>query len=69
MAAPGEIDPQLEADTASECEKFGRVMRCVVREFPGSLEEEVTRIFVRFADVTSADKGPIILFATLCLLW
>ena len=57
MAGAGNFDPQLEADTSSECSRFGRVVRCVVKVYPGAIEDEVTRIFVRFADVASAERG------------
>ena len=32
MVGPGEVDTTLEAETAEECARFGRVERCTVYE-------------------------------------
>lgn len=32
MVGPGEVDPDLQAETAEECHKFGPVKQCVIHE-------------------------------------
>eukprot|EP01100_Stratorugosa_tubuloviscum_P013503 TRINITY_DN678_c1_g1_i3.p1 TRINITY_DN678_c1_g1~~TRINITY_DN678_c1_g1_i3.p1 ORF type:complete len:102 (+),score=38.77 TRINITY_DN678_c1_g1_i3:399-704(+) len=59
MVGPGEVDEDLESETASECEKYGRVIRCIVKEVlhPDVPEEEVVRIFVKFEQIDAATKA------------
>lgn len=32
MVGPGEVDPELESETAEECAKYGKVTKCVIFE-------------------------------------
>ena len=32
MVGPGEVDEDLEPETAEECEKYGKVARCLIFE-------------------------------------
>jgi len=32
MVGPGEVDEELEPETAEECEKYGKVARCLIFE-------------------------------------
>ena len=32
MVGPGEVDDDLEPETAEECSKYGKVVRCVIFE-------------------------------------
>ena len=32
MVGPGEVDPELEAETTEECMKYGKVNKCVIYE-------------------------------------
>ena len=32
MVGPGEVDDDLEPETAEECSKYGKVMKCVIFE-------------------------------------
>eukprot|EP00741_Cyanophora_paradoxa_P004293 tig00000792_g4167.t1 len=59
MVAPGEVDPDLQAETAEECQKYGRVDTCKVFEVTdGSVPpEEAVRIFVKFFAPESATKA------------
>ncbi|MEE6481679.1 hypothetical protein FKM82_012930 [Ascaphus truei] len=57
MVGPGEVDEDLEAETKEECEKYGKVGRCVIFEIPGSPDEEAVRIFLEFERVESAIKA------------
>ncbi|KAJ3041778.1 hypothetical protein HDV00_008668 [Rhizophlyctis rosea] len=56
MVGAGEVDEDLEGETAAECGKFGVVERCIVHEVAGHNvpDDEAVRIFVRFRDAASA---------------
>jgi splicing factor 45 len=32
MVGPGEVDDELERETAEECEKYGKVIKCLIFE-------------------------------------
>ncbi|NP_001087532.1 RNA binding motif protein 17 S homeolog isoform X1 [Xenopus laevis] len=57
MVGAGEVDEELEGETKEECEKYGKVGRCVIFEIPGAPEEEAVRIFLEFERVESAIKA------------
>jgi len=57
MVGPGEVDDDLESETAEECSKFGKVIKCVIFEIPGSEPEEAVRIFLEFERLESAIKA------------
>lgn len=57
MVGPGEVDQDLEGETAEECGKYGKVIKCVIFEMPDSVEEEAVRIFIEFERMESAIKA------------
>jgi splicing factor 45 len=57
MVGPGEVDEDLEPETAEECAKYGKVIRCVIFEIPAAVDTEAVRIFLEFERVESAIKG------------
>ncbi|XP_067684085.1 splicing factor 45-like [Haliotis asinina] len=57
MVGPGEVDEDLEPETAEECSKYGKVIKCIIFEIPGQVEEEAVRIFVEFERMESAIKA------------
>ncbi|XP_013408270.1 splicing factor 45 [Lingula anatina] len=57
MVGPGEVDEELEPETADECGKYGKVIKCVIFEMPGASEDEAVRIFVEFERMESAIKA------------
>lgn len=57
MVGRGEVDEDLEAETKEECEKYGKVTKCVIFEISGVSEEEAVRIFLEFERVESAIKA------------
>ncbi|KAJ3612407.1 hypothetical protein NHX12_020683 [Muraenolepis orangiensis] len=57
MVGRGEVDEDLEGETKEECEKYGKVTKCVIFEIPLVMEEEAVRIFLEFERVESAIKG------------
>jgi splicing factor 45 len=64
MVGRGEVDDELEQETADECAKFGRVLKCTVFEVPlpvataattaASSDAEAVRIFVKFEQLSAA---------------
>ena len=32
MVGPGEVDDELERETGEECEKYGKVVKCLIFE-------------------------------------
>ena len=59
MVGPGEVDNELQPETAEECRKYGQVIKCLVYECPRDTvpPHEAVRIFVEFADEIAAMKG------------
>lgn len=57
MVGRGEVDEDLEAETKEECEKYGKVVRCVIFEISGVTDDEAVRIFLEFERVESAIKA------------
>ncbi|KAK7485120.1 hypothetical protein BaRGS_00023660 [Batillaria attramentaria] len=57
MVGPGEVDEELEPETAEECTKYGKVIKVVIFEMPNVSDEEAVRIFVEFERMESAIKA------------
>ncbi|KAI8501784.1 Splicing factor 45 [Branchiostoma belcheri] len=57
MVGPGEVDEDLEPETAEECAKYGKVNKVVIFEMPGRPEDEAVRIFVEFERLEAAIKA------------
>ncbi|KAG2460174.1 SPF45 factor, partial [Polypterus senegalus] len=57
MVGGGEVDEDLESETKEECEKYGKVVKCVIFEISGVPDEEAVRIFLEFERVESAIKA------------
>uniref|UniRef100_A0A3B1JUP8 Splicing factor 45 n=1 Tax=Astyanax mexicanus TaxID=7994 RepID=A0A3B1JUP8_ASTMX len=57
MVGRGEVDEDLEAETKEECEKYGKVVKCVIFEISDVTDDEAVRIFLEFERVESAIKG------------
>ena len=58
MVGPGEVDDDLQPETAEECAKYGEVNKVIIYEIPeGVAEEEAVRIFVEFQRVESSIKA------------
>nr|KAF6432224.1 RNA binding motif protein 17 [Rousettus aegyptiacus] len=56
MVGAGEVDEDLEVETKEECEKYGKVGKCVIFEIPGAPDDEAVRIFLEFERVESASS-------------
>uniref|UniRef100_A0A3B3RPL5 Splicing factor 45 n=1 Tax=Paramormyrops kingsleyae TaxID=1676925 RepID=A0A3B3RPL5_9TELE len=57
MVGRGEVDEDLEAETKEECEKYGKVVKCVIFEISDVSDDEAVRIFLEFERVESAIKA------------
>lgn len=57
MCGPGEVDDDLEPETAEECAKYGPVVTCMIFELPDAPDDEAVRIFVEFTTEESATRG------------
>lgn len=57
MVGPGEVDDDLEPETAEECTKYGRVVKCLIFEIPDNPDDEAVRIFIEFDRVEAAIKA------------
>jgi len=60
MVSRGEVDADLEDETADECRKYGAVQRCTILTLPassGARDEEAVRIFVQFGEVDGAKRA------------
>ncbi|KAI9325135.1 hypothetical protein BDR26DRAFT_879986 [Obelidium mucronatum] len=59
MVGPGEVDEDLEEETAGECSKFGPVERVRIFETKGPMvrDDEAVRIFVKFTSRESATEA------------
>ncbi|XP_075867563.1 splicing factor 45 [Nelusetta ayraudi] len=57
MVGRGEVDEDLEGETKEECEKYGKVVKCVIFEIAEVFDDEAVRIFLEFERVESAIKA------------
>ncbi|KAL7060575.1 hypothetical protein AAHC03_010240 [Spirometra sp. Aus1] len=57
MCGPGEVDDDLEPETAEECAKYGKVVTCMIFELPDAAEDEAVRIFVEFEEEQAAVRA------------
>jgi len=59
MVGPGEVDEELESETAEECSKYGPVVRCKIFEEKNPMvpPDLSVRIFVQFTTRESALKA------------
>ncbi|XP_019747446.1 splicing factor 45 [Hippocampus comes] len=57
MVGRGEVDEDLEGETKEECEKYGKVIKCVIFEIAEVPDDEAVRIFLEFERVESAIKA------------
>jgi len=61
MVGKGEVDDELQQETAEECGKYGAVVKCLIYEMRGIQvpDEEAIRIFIEFERVPSAVRAMI----------
>ena len=61
MVGHGEVDDVLEQEVTEECQKYGKVAKCMVFEIPNARDDEAVRIFVEFERQDGAIKALIAL--------
>lgn len=57
MVGPGEVDDDLQPETAEECGRYGPVANVMIYELPEATEDEAVRIFVEFEAMDAATRG------------
>jgi len=57
LVGAGEVDEDLEEETAEEAGKYGKLTKCTVREEKGVIDTEAVRIFLFFETIESATKA------------
>jgi len=57
MVGPGEVDSNLEKETAEEASKYGLLKSCTVKESIGAPDNEAVRIFLEYTKADHASKA------------
>merc|ERR1711915_809109 len=57
LVGAGEVDEDLEEETAEEAGKYGKLKKCIVKEIKGVPDTEAVRIFLEYETVESATKA------------
>jgi len=57
LVGAGEVDGDLEEETAEEASKYGKLKKCVVKEIKGVPDTEAVRIFLEYERVEDATKA------------
>ena len=46
MVGPGEVDEELESETAEECGKYGKVVKCLIFEVSAIFSTRLLNMFI-----------------------
>merc|ERR1711957_281187 len=57
LVGAGDVDEDLEEETAEEASKYGKLKKCVVKEVKGLSDKEAVRIFLQYEAVEGATKA------------
>merc|ERR1712186_272758 len=57
LVGAGEVDEDLEEETAEEAGKYGKLKRCVVKEIQGVPDDQAVRIFLEYERIEDATKA------------
>lgn len=57
LVGAGEVDEDLQEETAEEAGKYGKVLKCSIQEMKGVPDEQAVRIFLEFSQVEEATKA------------
>eukprot|EP00928_Gymnodinium_smaydae_P087500 TRINITY_DN71756_c0_g1_i1.p1 TRINITY_DN71756_c0_g1~~TRINITY_DN71756_c0_g1_i1.p1 ORF type:complete len:402 (-),score=129.90 TRINITY_DN71756_c0_g1_i1:125-1330(-) len=57
MVGAGEVDEDLEEETAEEAGKYGKIKKCCIKELKGVKDDEAVRIFLEYETVEGATKA------------
>jgi len=56
LVGAGDVDEDLEEETAEEAAKYGKLLECTIKECKGAPDKEAVRIFLEFQKVEMAAK-------------
>merc|ERR1719188_1615359 len=57
LVGRGEVDEDLEEETAEEASKYGKLKKCVVKEIAAVPDDQAVRIFLEYEKVEDATKA------------
>lgn len=57
LVGAGEVDEDLEGETAEEAGKYGKLVKCAIKEVKGVPDEQAVRIFLEYERVEDATKA------------
>ncbi|CAE7772270.1 RBM17 [Symbiodinium pilosum] len=57
MVGAGDVDEDLQEETAEEASKYGKLKKCVIKELAGKPDDQAVRIFLEYEDVAAATKA------------
>merc|ERR1712185_312902 len=57
LVGAGEVDEDLQEETADEAGKYGKVVKCVIKEIKGLPDDQAVRIFLEYERVEDATKA------------
>merc|ERR1712217_229713 len=56
LVGAGDVDEDLEEETAEEAQKYGTLKKCSIKELKGKPDDQAVRIFLSFETVEAAKK-------------
>lgn len=57
LVGAGEVDEDLEGETAEEAGNYGKLVKCVIKEIKGLPDDQAVRIFLEYEKVEDATKA------------
>jgi len=57
LVGAGDVDEDLQEETAEEAGKYGKVIKCVIKEITGVPDDQAVRIFLEFDVIESSTKA------------
>merc|ERR1711941_146150 len=57
LVGKGDVDEDLEEETAEEAGKYGKLLKCVVKEYKGLSDDQAVRIFLEYEEIAGATKA------------
>ncbi|CAE8683760.1 unnamed protein product, partial [Polarella glacialis] len=57
MVGKGEVDEDLEEETGEEAGKYGKLVRCTIKELKELPDDQAVRIFLQYEQVEAATKA------------
>eukprot|EP00927_Polykrikos_kofoidii_P028298 TRINITY_DN24731_c0_g1_i1.p1 TRINITY_DN24731_c0_g1~~TRINITY_DN24731_c0_g1_i1.p1 ORF type:complete len:440 (+),score=111.78 TRINITY_DN24731_c0_g1_i1:80-1399(+) len=57
LVGAGEVDEDLEEETAEEASKYGKIRKCVIKEIKGVPDDQAVRIFLQYERSEDATKA------------